>query len=223
MKRFKVRQRINKEMQRFVYWWTIRIIIRIAIWWRCFLGNWHWKCILQNCCPSCIISCLHVYLIQQLWNWKLPCFSLIKTFIIYFLRCPPSKMNWSLTWTWTSTWTWNSSCHCINAKQFVWIHSTWCHFNDFPLNGESSTIDFNDKPDDLLQCFNNSIQTSNNDTNTNPSNQYEMRRDNLKKFATLSRANAEYNYLRQLTLTRKLQNRNVMTKFGWLEEKSCTR
>jgi hypothetical protein len=38
------------------------------------------------------------------------------------------------------------------------------------------------------------IQTSNNDTNTNPSNQYEMRRDDLKKFATLSRANAKYNY-----------------------------
>ncbi len=65
-----------------------------------------------------------------------------------------------------------------------------------------------------LQCFNNSIQTSNNDTNTNPSNQYEMRRDDLKMFATLSHANAEYNYLRQLTLTLKLPNRNVMTKFG---------
>ncbi len=62
----------------------------------------------------------------------------------------------------------------------VWINSTWRHFNDFPLNGVSSTIDFNDKPDDLSQCFNNSIQTSNNDTNTNPSNQYEMRRDALK-------------------------------------------
>ncbi len=97
-------------------------------------------------------------------------------------------MNCSLTWTW------NSSCHCINVKQFffylidwrfcsflVWIHSTWRHFNDFPLNGKGSTIDFNDKPDDPPQCFNNSIQTSNNDTNTNPSNQYEMRRDNLKK------------------------------------------
>jgi hypothetical protein len=65
------------------------------------------------------------------------------------------------------------------------------------LNGKSSTIDFNDKPDDLPQCFDKSIQTSNNDTNTNtnPSNQYEMRRDDLKKFVTLSRANAEYNYL----------------------------
>jgi hypothetical protein len=85
---------------------------------------------------------------------------------------------------------------------------------DIFLNKQSSTIDFNDKPDDLPQCFNNSIQTSNNDTNTNPSNQYEMRRDNLKKFATLSRANTEYNYLQRLTLTLKLPNRNVMTKFG---------
>ncbi len=131
-------------------------------------------------------------------------------------------MNCSLTWTW------NSSCHCINVKQFffystnwrfcsflVRIHSTWRHFNDFPLNVKSSTIDFNDKPDDLPQCFNNSIQTSNNDTNTSPSNQYEMRRDDLKKFATLSRANAEYNYLWQLTLTLKLPNRNVMTKI-WM-------
>ncbi len=41
-----------------------------------------------------------------------------------------------------------------------------------------------------------------------------MRRDDLKKFATLSCANAEYNYLQQLTLTLKLPNRNVMTKFG---------
>jgi hypothetical protein len=82
------------------------------------------------------------------------------------------------------------------------------------LNGKSSTIDFNDKPDDLPQRFNNSIQTSNNDTDTNPSNQYEMRRDDLKKFATLSHANAEYNYSRQLTLTVKLPNRNVMTIFG---------
>jgi hypothetical protein len=82
------------------------------------------------------------------------------------------------------------------------------------LNGKSSTIDFNDKPDDLPQCFNNSTQTSNNDTNINPSNQYEMRRGDLKKFATLSCANAEYNYLQQLTLTLKLPNRNMMTEFG---------
>jgi hypothetical protein len=31
--------------------------------------------------------------------------------------------------------------------------------------------------------------------------QFEMRRDDLKKFTTLSRANAKYNYLQQLTLT----------------------
>jgi hypothetical protein len=53
----------------------------------------------------------------------------------------------------------------------------------------------------LPQCINNSFQTSNYDANLNPSNQYEMRRDNLQKFATLSRVNAEYNYLPQLTLT----------------------
>jgi hypothetical protein len=54
---------------------------------------------------------------------------------------------------------------------------------------------------DLPQCINNSIQISNNDANTNPSNQYEMRRDNLEKFATLSCANAKYSYWPQLTLT----------------------
>jgi hypothetical protein len=75
-------------------------------------------------------------------------------------------------------------------------------------------IDFNDKPGDLPQCFDNSIQTSNNDTNTNPSNQYKVRRDDIKKNVTLSCANAKYNYLQQLTLTLKLPNRNVMTKFG---------
>jgi hypothetical protein len=91
------------------------------------------------------------------------------------------------------------------------------------LNKEISTIDFNDKPDDLPQCFKDSIQTSNNDTNTNPSNQYEMRRDDPKKFATLSCANAEYNYLQHLTLTLKLPNRNVMTKLGLLEEESYKR
>jgi hypothetical protein len=50
-------------------------------------------------------------------------------------------------------------------------------------------IDFNDKPDDLLQYFKIYIQTSKNDANTNPSNQYEIRRDNLNKFATQSHAN----------------------------------
>jgi hypothetical protein len=69
------------------------------------------------------------------------------------------------------------------------------------LNKKSSIINFNDKPDDLPQCFNNSIQTSYNNTNTNPSNQHKIRRDDIKEFATLSCANAKYNYLRQLTLT----------------------
>ncbi len=53
----------------------------------------------------------------------------------------------------------------------------------------------------LPQCINSSIRTSNYDANTNPSNQYEMRREDLKKFPTLSHVNAEYNYLPQLTLT----------------------
>jgi hypothetical protein len=43
---------------------------------------------------------------------------------------------------------------------------------------------------------------------------HEMRRNDLKKFATLSCANADYNYLQQLTLTLTLPNSNVMTKFG---------
>ncbi len=46
----------------------------------------------------------------------------------------------------------------------------------------------------------NSIQTSINDASTNPRNQCEMRREELKKFAILSRVNAEYNYLQQSTL-----------------------
>ncbi len=108
----------------------------------------------------------------------------------------------------------NSSSSTQPIEDFARFLFESTQANDFPLNGKSSTIDFNDKPDDLPQCFDNSIETSNNDTNTNPSNQYKMRRDNLKKFATLSRANAKYNYLRQLTLTLKLPNRNVMTKFG---------
>jgi hypothetical protein len=47
----------------------------------------------------------------------------------------------------------------------------------------------------------NCIKNSNNDANTNPSNQYEIRRDDLKKFATLSCANAQYSYWPQLPLT----------------------
>ena len=58
-------------------------------------------------------------------------------------------MNCSLTRSW------NSCSHSINPKWIffhsinwwfclflVWIHSTWCHFNDFSLNGESSIIAF---------------------------------------------------------------------------------
>jgi hypothetical protein len=91
---------------------------------------------------------------------------------------------------------------------------------DNPIN---SWLELDVKSINLPQCFNKSIQTSNNDANTTPSNQYEMRRDDLETFASLSCVNAEYNYLRQLTLTLQLPNRNVMTKFEWLEEKSCKR
>jgi hypothetical protein len=45
-----------------------------------------------------------------------------------------------------------------------------------------------------------------------------MRREELKKFTTLSRVNAEYNYLRQSTLNTIIANKSVMTKFGLMEE-----
>jgi hypothetical protein len=80
--------------------------------------------------------------------------------------------------------------HTIIAKQK--------YDDQIPINKQ---LELDVKSTDLPQCINNFFQTSNYDANTNPSNQYEMRRDNLKKFATMSRANAEYNYLPQLTLT----------------------
>jgi hypothetical protein len=51
-----------------------------------------------------------------------------------------------------------------------------------------------------------------------------MRRDDLKKFATLSHANAEYNYLPQLTLTtmiakQKCDDKIWMTGREMLQEK----
>ncbi len=52
----------------------------------------------------------------------------------------------------------------------------------------------------INQFFKNPFQTSINDASTNLSNQCEMRREELKKFATLSRVNAEYNNLQQSTL-----------------------
>jgi hypothetical protein len=70
-----------------------------------------------------------------------------------------------------------------------------------------------------MTCLNASINlsklpiTSNYDANTNPSNQYEMRRDDFKKFATWSCVNAKFKYLPQLTLTMLLPNKNVMPKF----------
>ncbi len=68
---------------------------------------------------------------------------------------------------------------------------------------------------DLPQRFNNSIQISNNDANTNPINQYEMRRDDLKNFATLSRANVQYNYWPQLTLTLCCQTEMWWPNLDW--------
>ncbi len=67
----------------------------------------------------------------------------------------------------------------------------------------------------LPQCINNSIQTSNNDANTNPSNQYEMRRDNLILFATLSHANVQYSYWPQWTLTLCYQTEMWWPSLGW--------
>ncbi len=55
-------------------------------------------------------------------------------------------------------------------------------------------LELDEKSIDLPQFFKNSIQTFINDESENPSNQYEMRRDDFKKFATLSRVNAKYNY-----------------------------
>ncbi len=68
----------------------------------------------------------------------------------------------------------------------------------------------------LPQCFNNSIQIFNNDdANTNPSNQYEMRRDDLWMFATLSCANAQYSYWPQLTLTQCCQAEMWWPNLDW--------
>jgi hypothetical protein len=92
--------------------------------------------------------------------------------------------------------------HTIIAKQKcddqIWITEREILSKRKPAN---SQLELDEKSIDLPQCFNNSIQTSNYDANTNPSNQYEMRTDDLKKFVTLSRVNAKYKYLQQLTLT----------------------
>jgi hypothetical protein len=48
-------------------------------------------------------------------------------------------------------------------------------------NRPTILLELDVKSINLPQCINNSsIQTSNNDANTNPSNQYEMRREDLK-------------------------------------------
>ncbi len=92
--------------------------------------------------------------------------------------------------------------HTIIGKQKcddqIWMTEKEILSKRWPRN---SWLELDEKSIHLPQCFNNSIQTSNNGANTNPSNQYEMRRDDLKKFVTLSHVNAEYNYLKQLTLT----------------------
>ncbi len=90
--------------------------------------------------------------------------------------------------------------HIIIAKQKyddqIWMTKKEILSERKPTN---SRLELDEKSIDLPQCFNNSIQTSNNDANTNLSNQYEMRRDDLKKFVTLSCVNAQYNYLQKLT------------------------
>ncbi len=78
-----------------------------------------------------------------------------------------SQKNCSLTWTW------NSCSHSIDPKQFffhstdwrfcsflVWIRSTWCHFNDFPLNGKSSIVTFQWQARWSTSMHQNSIQTT---------------------------------------------------------------
>ncbi len=118
-------------------------------------------------------------------------------------------------------------CHSWLSHYDCQTEMWWPNLDDWreiykrePIN---KPLELDVKSINLSQCINNFFQTSNHDANTNPSNQYEMRRDNLKKFATLSCANAEYYYSPQLTFTLWLLNSNVMTKFWQLEEKSCKR
>jgi hypothetical protein len=70
----------------------------------------------------------------------------------------------------------------------------------------------------MNQFFKNPIQISINDASTNPSNQCEMRRKKLKKFAILSRVNAEYSYSRQSTLNTKIAKQNCDDQI-WMNRK----
>jgi hypothetical protein len=77
----------------------------------------------------------------------------------------------------------------------------------------------------MSQCINKSIRTSNYDANTNPSNKYEMRRDNLKddlnKLVVLSHVIVQYSYWPQMTLTLCCQAQKWGKNFGW--KRSLTR
>ncbi len=100
----------------------------------------------------------------------------------------------------------NTTIHDIwlshyNCQTKMW----WPNLDDWKRNlckreSLNNWLELDVKSINLPQCINSSIRTSNYDANTNLSNQYEMRREDLK-FATLFHVNAEYNYSPQLSLT----------------------
>ncbi len=99
----------------------------------------------------------------------------------------------------------------LNCQTVMW----WPNLNDWKRNlcqrwPSNNLLEPNEYSINLPQCINNSIRTSNYDANTNLNNQYEMRRDDLNKFATLSRVNAKYNYLPHL-----LSHYYCLTKMWW--------
>ncbi len=100
----------------------------------------------------------------------------------------------------------SKSCYHL-LPQLGMLHLTLCVYlrlDNRPNAPSNNWLEHDVKSVDLPQCINNSIQPSNNDASTNQSNQYEMRRDNHKKFATLSCANAQFSYWPQLTLTLRI-------------------
>ncbi len=87
-----------------------------------------------------------------------------------------------------------------NCQTEMW----WSNLNDWKRNlckrwPSNNWLELDEYSIDLPQCINNCIQTSNYDANTNLSNQYEMRRDELKQFTNLSHTNSKYNSMPQLT------------------------
>ncbi len=99
-----------------------------------------------------------------------------------------------------------TNCHNWLSRYNCQTEMWWPNLNDWKRNlckrwPSNNWLELDEYSIALPQCINNSIRTSNYVANTNPSSQYKMRRDNLKKFTTLSCLNAKYNYLLQLTLT----------------------